>query len=423
MRILHTADWHLGKTVEGRSRQEEQEEFVDELVRIAEEEQVDLVLIAGDVYQSVNPSSSAEGLYYEALARLSDSGRRGVVVIAGNHDHPERIRAAKPLAQREGIVLSGYPRDNLHPSSYPSSSDRTPRVRHVDGGVGWVELSLPGVEHHAVVLALPYPSEARLQEVLSERLSEEQLQQHYSERVALWFQQAAAAFRPDTVNLAMSHFYVAGGRMSDSEIQIQLGGAYAVEPTALPPGAQYVALGHLHRPQWVAQSPVPARYAGSPLAYSFSEEGQAKSVTLVEAVPGQSAQVREIYLSSGKPMVRWVAEKGWDQFLSWCLEGRDVQAWVDATVYLDAPLSFEQLAQVRKLHPGLIHIRPIFPEMESIEQQPSPSHMPLEEQFRQFYQQQRGVSPPDELVDLFLSLLESEEQEEAELPEKGESIA
>ncbi|MEB9897801.1 exonuclease subunit SbcD, partial [Bacillus cereus] len=109
MRILHTADWHFGRTLEGRSRLQEQAAFVDELVALTEEERVDLVLIAGDVYDSVNPPAAAEQLFYEAAARLSDGGRRPIVIISGNHDHPERLSASAPLVGERGVFLIGQP--------------------------------------------------------------------------------------------------------------------------------------------------------------------------------------------------------------------------------------------------------------------------------------------------------------------------
>lgn len=108
MRILHTGDWHLGRTLEGRSRLAEQEAFLDELVQMVKEQQVDLVLMAGDVYDSVNPPAAAEAMFYEAAARLTETGCH-LAVIAGNHDQPERVAAVSPLVARRGISLVGLP--------------------------------------------------------------------------------------------------------------------------------------------------------------------------------------------------------------------------------------------------------------------------------------------------------------------------
>ena len=137
--------------------------------------------------------------------------------------------------------------------------------------------------------------------MLSEVAEEEVLRSKYSERVGALIRKQAASFEPGTVNLIMSHFYVLGGHETESERPIQVGGAYTVDTTALTAGAQYVALGHLHRPQNVkAASPI--RYSGSPIAYSFSEAGQAKSVTILDLAPGQVAEPQEIFLTSGRPL-------------------------------------------------------------------------------------------------------------------------
>ena len=105
MRILHTSDWHLGKTLERQSRQSEQEMVMEEIVEIAEEESCDLVLVAGDVFDTATPPAWAEALFYETVKALSAGGKRAVVVIAGNHDQPERLTAARPLAERMGILF------------------------------------------------------------------------------------------------------------------------------------------------------------------------------------------------------------------------------------------------------------------------------------------------------------------------------
>jgi len=117
MRVLHTSDWHLGRTLEGRQRLPEQEQFIDQLCDIASSEEVDMVFVADDVFDTSNPAAAAEELYFDALERLSDGGSRAVVVIAGNHDSPDRIRATNPLAAKHGISLIGYPGDDTLDSS------------------------------------------------------------------------------------------------------------------------------------------------------------------------------------------------------------------------------------------------------------------------------------------------------------------
>lgn len=390
MRIIHTADWHLGKTLEGRSRLAEQADFLDELCQIVMEEKIDLVLIAGDVFDTVNPPAQAEQLFYDTMARLAD-GCRQVVVIAGNHDHPERLTASSPLAKEQGICLLGLPTTTVQ------------------------TFMLPSCKQVVQIGALPYPSEARLNELLADSVDEELLQQAYDQRIASILNTMAQQFTTNAVHILMSHLFVAGGIETDSERPISIGGAYTVSPASFPETADYVALGHLHRPQNVNQAKSLTRYAGSPLAYSFSEAGQAKSVTKLVIQPGQEVELEEIYLSSGKPLVRWKATEGLQQVYHWLEQGRDKQAWVDVELHVRDSLSIEEIQRLRKSHPGFVHIRPVFTglDMEQVEREEQ-NALALDELFRRFYHRQTGGAEPEpELVQLFLELIEEGEEEES----------
>ncbi|MBW4080145.1 exonuclease SbcCD subunit D [Paenibacillus sp. S150] len=389
MRILHTGDWHLGRTLEGRSRQREQEQFMDELVEIADASRADLILMAGDVYDSVNPPAAAEQLFYDAAARLTANGRP-LVVISGNHDQPERVASVSPLVRRQGITLVGLPT----PEPVTVHAARTGEI--------------------AKIAALPYPSEARLGELLAGDGGEDELRLAYSARVGRLMKLLGREFTPQTVNLAMSHIYVLGGVESDSERPIQVGGAYTVDPSALSCGAQYTALGHLHRAQRVKGDGM-IRYSGSPLAYSFSEAGQAKSVAMIEAAPGGEPSFEEIHLRSGRPLVNWKSSGGLQEVYSWLDEGRDANAFIDLELRLTEAMSLNDIQRLRKSREGIIHIRPVYPQMEQELEQTARSRMPVQELFRRFYQRQTGGAvPEDSLIELFMELAEEERREPAE---------
>jgi exonuclease SbcD len=405
MRILHTSDWHLGRALEGRNRLDEQQKFIAEITDIADQEKVDLILIAGDIFDTANPSAAAEQLFYQGIYDLAAGGRRGIVAIAGNHDSPERVRASDPLAEQLGITLLGLPKDIPF-----ISSGRRERVKRLAVGSGWLELAVPGCDHSAVIVTLPYPSEQRLKEILVDKLNEEEMQKSYSERVGAFFKEATQNYRSDTVNLCMSHLFVIGGSESESERPIQLGGACTVEPAMLPEAAQYTALGHLHRPQRVAKREQ-VRYSGSPLSYSFSEAGQTKAVYLVDCQPEQQANVQEIPLTSGCPLVKWKAE-GLNQVLKWCEDNRDPHAWIDLTIHVPEPLQAQEIKMLRELRPQLINIRPVLPEMERVIDLAGRDRLPVDDLFRQFYQRQNQTEPKDELVKLFLELLQVEKEGE-----------
>ncbi|SDE92144.1 exonuclease SbcCD subunit D [Sporomusa acidovorans] len=402
MRILHTADWHFGKTIEGRDRLPEQTAFVEELCAICTQERVDLVLVAGDVFQSPNPSAAAEELFYYAMDKLSDNGRRGIVIVAGNHDNPERLCAASPLAGRLGITLAGLPKEELSATGPVAG-----RVYRVNGGQAWLELAVPGVDYTAVIAALPYPSEGRLKEILSQSLEDKDLRQGYNDRLTSLFSLLNTQFRLDTVNLAISHVYVRGGIESDSEQQIQIGGAYAVDPLVFPAAAQYVALGHLHRPQYVGGTLMPCRYAGSPLAYSFSEIGQAKSVTLIDVRPGKKPDIYEVPVTAGRPLARWRATGGLRQVREWVAAGRDKDAWIEVELEIDKGLTLDEIQELRALHTGFVTIRPVISltVSESEAEKIRLNSLPLNELFIRFYKQQNGgLAPDSKLVELFLDI-------------------
>ncbi|AET65899.1 exonuclease SbcD [Desulfosporosinus orientis DSM 765] len=418
MRILHTSDWHLGRTLEGRSRLEEQVMFINELCGIVEDEAVDLVLIAGDVFDTVNPPAMAEELFYDALNRLSDGGKRAIVAIAGNHDNPERLCAASPLAERNGITLYGLPKEVLRPSSSLLIHPNQGKVSRVAAGQGWAELHIPSCPDPAIVAMLPYPSESRLNEVLSQSLDEEILREEYSKRVQQLFSSFGQHFRSDAVNIGLSHLFVRGGMESESERPIQLGSAPTVEVNAMPTGAQYIALGHLHRAQTVKGAAVPTRYSGSPLAYSFSETGYAKSVVLVEAFPGQAITTREIFLRAGYPLVKWKATEGLTQVQRWINEGKDLNAWIDLEIFVTSAIQSQDIHNLRRQREHLINIRPIFPETEKIVAE-ARSKLPIDELFRKFYQDRTGGADPDqELVSMFLSLIDPDKDETVSISQR-----
>ncbi|HDN19718.1 MAG TPA: exonuclease subunit SbcD, partial [Candidatus Acetothermia bacterium] len=137
VRVFHTADWHLGKTLFRRSRLPEQRRFLENMVGEVRRLDVDLVVIAGDVFETYTPSAGAEELYFETLSELSEGGARAVVVVAGNHDSPERLRAPRSLMIPQGIILAAYPR------TVPHMLRRFPGFYVLDSGPGWIHLAFP----------------------------------------------------------------------------------------------------------------------------------------------------------------------------------------------------------------------------------------------------------------------------------------
>ncbi len=407
MRILHTSDWHLGRSLENISRISEQRSFIDYLVDLADEKEIDLVLVAGDIYDTYNPSAAAEELFYEAMDRLGGKGKRAVVVIAGNHDNPDRLCASSPLAYKNGIILLGYPASN--PGEYKIDAGG---ISMVDSGPGWLELNLPNCNHNTVILTMPYPSESRLEELLTDKAEEDQLQKAYSEKIRTIFSELSCKFRDDTVNLVVAHLFLMGGSTSDSERTLQVGGAMTVNPSALPEKTHYAALGHLHRPQQIRSAACPAYYAGSPLAYSFSEADYSKAVFIVDTLPGKEAAIETVYLDCGKPLRKWYAEEGIGQVIKWCEEEKDSNAWVDVEILTDRVLTVDEQKTIRSLHPGIINIRPrLINEETQVLSPVSREGRKIDDLFSDYYRYRMGVNIPDELMKAFIEIINDNSQD------------
>ena len=425
MRILHTADLHLGKLLDGRGRISEQKAMLDEIIAIAEREETDLVLIAGDIFDTYNPSAEAERLFFAFLDKISASGQRAVVAIAGNHDQPQRLSAVSPLAEQNGIYILGTPFDLPKMQEFNKE-----KVCLLKTGFHSLRIYLPKAKEATVIAALPYLSESRLNELLSEDLSDEKaVNRDYRERLAAIVSRAEEDFSDDTVNLIMAHLFLRGGRESDSERKLpaakpaaentpenteketedtfSVGGSYGVSSEIFGSTAQYAALGHLHRPQQI-NSPIPCVYAGSPLAYSFSECNQTKSVVLIEAEPQCKVKWHRIPLQSGYPLMQ-MNFSSYDEALIWCSQEINQNIWLKTE--LAVPLNTEQVNQLKTVHPRILEIK-IKPQQT--EQVP---HKKLEqlsetEKFHVFAREALGHEPEEALINLAMQLIEDQDNSE-----------
>lgn len=404
MRIIHTGDWHLGKNLEGVSRLEEQEIFIEDFIHTVENNNIDMVIISGDIYDNSNPPAMAERLFYSALRRICDNGKRIVLAIGGNHDNPDRLSAASPIAYEQGVILLGKPKSIAEVGNCGQH-------RIVDAGEGYFEIQING--ERAVIITIPYPSEKRLNEILSTSIEEEDRQESYSNRVKELFYKLQEKYREDTINLAVSHLFILGGEESESERPIQLGGSLAVSASALPEKAQYIALGHLHKPQSVKAKTI-CRYAGSPLQYSKSEIGYSKSFYIIDVKAGEEAKLQEVFCNNYKPIEVWKCESV-EEAIEKCRDNSDREAWIYLEIKTDKFISQEDIKTMKSLKKDILEIRPVIIGEEDQENDfYSLKGKSVGEIFKEFYTKQRMVEPSEEVMELFLSIVEQEEGEEDE---------
>jgi exonuclease SbcD len=314
LRILHTSDWHLGRSLHEEPLLEDQAWALDRLVAIVEDERPDALVVAGDVYDRAVPPAEAVDLLDDVLTRVADLGVP-IVVVAGNHDSAERLSFAARLLAPRGVHLRGDLQRAADPVAIPGKGFLYP---------------LPFVDPE-VVRGLEGDEELRGHAAATERL------------VSRIRADAAGRGLPTVL---VGHAFVQGAAQTpDSERPILVGSAGAI-PASVLAGFDYVALGHLHAPQEVAPR---VRYSGSLLRYSFSEAGQEKGVVLVEVEHGR-ASARTIALGARRDVVRLEGK------LADLLARPDLAAHEDALVEVTLTDDGYVLDAKRKLQARFAHV-------------------------------------------------------------------
>lgn len=380
MRILHTSDWHIGKRLMGRERLDEQAEVLDEIISLCDRENVELVLIAGDIFDTYTPSADAEDLFYTKIKALAGE-TRAVLIISGNHDDGVRLAAVSPLAQKQGIYIVGNSR-----ASVPCEKNER-SVYPVASGTGYVIFE-NGKGEKTFVSLLPYPNEARFKQTKSEL--------PYVEQMQAWIAEGESGNTGKLPSVFMAHIFVAGGSVSDSEREIDLGGARAIPVDALP-NSDYIALGHLHKKQHMGKGH--CYYSGSPLQYSFDESAD-KGVKIFDLTTKGVENLRDLPLTKGKKLLRLETDSPASalQLLAQYPDGL-----VEMKLLLTSPLTSADSAALAQ-HKNLVSLLTEVRSEEHLELQ-SRKGLSDEALFDAFYKTEYGVEPKAELKTLFLETM------------------
>lgn len=382
MRFLHTSDWHVGRTIRGRSRVDEFAAALDEVVRIATDERADALLLSGDVFDQRAANPEAERLVFDALARLARE-RIAVVAVAGNHDSAARWDALRPLLQPLGVRVVPFV------------------VPPEEGGV--VEVASRDGSDAALVACAPFVPERMFGSAAALFGGSEKWPQEYAQGMGELLGALSAPFRADRVNVLMAHLHATDAALGGGENPVTVTLDYAVPPARFPANAHYVALGHVHRPQAVRASPSPARYAGSILQLDFGETEQKKSVVLVEAAPGKPARIREIPLAAGRRLVDVAGTL--EELRAMAASLGD--AWLRVVVRTEAPVP-GIADEVRALLPNAVDVRPEHPRGEDEESEPAGLvRLHPRDQYAAYHRTKYGAEPAPELVGVFVETLEA----------------
>ncbi|HLN72418.1 MAG: metallophosphoesterase family protein [Methylococcaceae bacterium] len=407
MKILHTSDWHLGKRLEDFPRIEEQERVMGQICEIAEQQQVDAVIIAGDLFDTFNPPCEAVDLFYKTLKRLANNGQRPVIAIAGNHDSPDRIEAPDPLARECGIIFAGYP--NSRVPSFELESG----LKVTSAEEGFLELTLPGSKTPLRLLLTPYANEFRLKAYLGVEDSEQELRSVLQNK---WNDLAERYCDSKGVNLLVTHLFVIkkGEEIpeepADEKPILHVGGAQMIYTENIPSQIQYTALGHLHRKQKIAETPCPVYYSGSPLSYSFAEANQNKYVIVVDAQPGKAVKLKEIELTDCKKLLRKRAE-GIEEALDFLKE--NPECLIELTIVTESFLTAADRKLLSSVHDGIVTIIPEVKDTDGLSSGKGKNidlTKTMEELFGEYFRQAKGQAPNEDLLALFKEMLAQDEE-------------
>ncbi len=369
MKIAHTADWHLGKRLENKSRLSEQQDAIDEFAELCDREKVDIVIVAGDVFDTAVPSAEAEELFYRGALKLAHS--RPVVVLAGNHDDADRLAAPFAIARSSGIFLVGG-LDNTRFST-----------NNVTGGFGWLKFDLGGERLN--LAALPFPSRSRMDKLMTGQFED------YPLFAAALIGRCTECFDDKNINVFASHLFMDGCLLSDE----RQGNAVMFTKEVLP-YAHYNALGHIHKPQCVSKSKN-AFYSGSLLKYHF-DEADNKEFIIYDSV---AKQVNHYPITSGKRLVRIHAE----DFAQAKSALDDICDCYAELIYESAtplkPSEAEELRSSQSLAKLTVINKSVRREILRRRQQTDA------EIFDAYYKEMRGKSPDEQTMKAFLEVLNS----------------
>jgi exonuclease SbcD len=393
MRILHTSDWHIGKKIYDQSRMDEYSQFLDWLLAIIIEKRIDVLLVSGDIFDSSVPPAEATDLYYRFLHDLHKMTNAHAVIIAGNHDSAVRLAAPRHFLKMADIHVIGSINDSIEDCV--------------------VNLDIGG--QTAAFAAVPYLNEG---DILSHLPLEGEIERalRYREALKMIYQDSMSVMHEADIRILMGHYFIQGSVASDSERLVQIGGIQSVHTEDLPYDVDYIALGHLHRPQQLTGNGCPIVYPGSPLPLSFKEAEYDKKVFLTDF---KIKEMEEIIVPTFRELMR--IEGTLDEVKT----RANFEDWKDKYIEVRVQLAGPQIGvgdEIRQAFADrggrVLVVESMLPKNdgETISATRIKTRSPVEI-FQEYYNYRYGDSPPEELDEMlvtFNELLEMSSEEVAD---------
>lgn len=392
MRILHTSDWHIGCKSDDLNRLDEQVGICNQIIKIANDYKVDMVVIAGDVYNMFIPSAEAEKLVFDTLIALSNNGNRAVVAVAGNHDDPKRLTNANVFSKNFNIYLAG----DLNKIDICKLPDKN--ITAVKSGAGYIEFKTKAGER-AVVGLLPYPSYYRFNEI-------KKAGENFDSKIKEWLTPCTSHFSKDAINILVSHLltYPVDCTPDDFESYESVSGLipFVDRKNLIASGADYTALGHLHQDITIDKKHN-IYYSSAPINMFFNDDVQYNNI------------VKIVDLKAGKGVtnienVPIITKK---------LETQIVSSFEEAYNFLKVnpnvlvKLTFKdmdfiepnKLRELRQKYPNLITVSVIPKTLKTSYSKVTKKDLSTKEIFVKFVESKTGKKPEKELTELFLQLM------------------
>jgi exonuclease SbcD len=370
MRFLHTADWHLGRVYHGLSLLEEQSHLLDQFVDLVHKTKPDVVLIAGDIYDRSVPPAEAVGLLDKTLNRIVIGAKTPVILIAGNHDGAERLGFGSQLLGATGLTVRGLPESNVEP------------------------VILSDEYGEVAIYPLPYADPAQVRQLFAN----EEITDHHA-GLGAQMDRLRAVHQPGRRAVVVAHAFVNGGSVCESERSLSVGGSSSVGADVFA-GMNYVALGHLHRPQSMGSTQI--HYSGSLMKYSFNEADQPKSISLVELDGEGRVSIERITLTPRRDLR--ILQGSLQQLIDAAASDPGREDYVMARL-TDLGALLDPMSKLRTVYPNALAIERVQHQgnADGLESGQDHRKVGIDELFSGFYQDMTGRPLEDEALKLLLS--------------------
>ncbi len=410
MKILHTSDWHLGKKLDGYERIEEQKKFLSDLLNIIENNDIDILIVAGDIYDSPNPPIEAERIYYDFVKKIGNLKKCAVIIISGNHDSGKRLTVTRNIEKDFGVIILESPVEIAEEGRYGKAI-----IKNSNEGSFEIEIN----NKKSFVSFLPYISDIEAETIIKNFSEKEDKeidlsQMTYSEKIGFIYKMKEKYWDKEMPYIAVGHIFVSNIEIDESENGLEFGGAYTVKLTDLPK-ASYVALGHIHKPMKFTK--YKAFYSGSPIEYRVSENKYNKKIFIAD-VKTDNLKIDEIDITNYKPINNYKCNSIEDA-LNISSEKLECNEWIYLEIESDRTLVASEVKKIKENKNVVdIYLKLKGNSYEKSEILDDSMEKNIKEAFVKYYKFSNNnaeIEPSIELLNLFDKLITDDNKEGEEI--------